>query len=467
MKISYYKVLLFSCLFIINVLLRESTLSFVLTGAQVVFVLQFLLRNRIQDAAYWHFIFMITSIAVAGVGDEDVVKTGYFSTKLIGPVTLSYVIAIIILFFSFTKKGEWEKGMLFEKMQNLFVFFLISGIILGGIGLLMSDYFVNAFIGYSVYIVIILIHVLILKNLYNSIFLRKCYDAVIPLLMASVITTIYNWIADITYNYSIFEKTLSTSMAEFSVLLFMFIPLSKFKEKIIIVVLMMIYLFVLLQTGASGKFFINVSIVGLAYILNQIKNNGIGVLPALALVLVICSFVSGNLLEESLFNRKLNQFISLGSISSGSIEDVGSSPYIRIASMLNIYLENLKNPIYFIVGRGYGGYFEDSLNLFQGLDLTAGAFSDEAVRLGKYSTAHSTFNMVPLFHGFVGLFLILKIVYQYFLRAINKNPLSLVAGIWLLFMFYFNIQLGVIGIFLLYCSEYDNGIQSNIVKLKH
>ena len=239
----------------------------------------------------------------------------------------------------------------------------------------------------------------------------------------------------------------------------------KVKEKTIIVGLLLLYLWVLIKTGAPGKFFLNVSVVGSVYIIKRTRQKGFGVIPILGLLAVLFSFSSGLVVEDSLFSNKFNQFRSLGSVTSGSIENVGSSPYIRVASMLNIYNENLKDPVYFTLGRGYGGYFEDNLHLFAGLDLSAGAFSDDAIRLGKYPTAHSTFNLVPLFHGFIGLIILLILVYRYFERSIRSSPLSIVAVLWLLFMFYFNIQIGIIGVFLSFASEYEANLsdKKNVV----
>ena len=211
----------------------------------------------------------------------------------------------------------------------------------------------------------------------------------------------------------------------------------------------------MILTGSAVKFFINYSIVALVYVVNRIRNKGFGFIPALGIIVVAVTFASSLLTEESMFYMKFDQFRSLGSLSSGNIENVGSSPYVRVASMLNIYSENLKNPIYFFVGRGYGGYFQDDLHLFTSLDLTAGAFSDEAVAKGKFPTAHSTFNVVPLLHGFGGFALVLLLVFQYFKRSLKQSPLSLVGVLWLFFMFYYNIQTAIVGVFFLYSSEFE------------
>ena len=459
-KLDYREIFVFSCLFIINVLLMSSPLSFVVTAIQALTIFYLLYRDRVHDAAFWHFIFIMTSFAVSGGDDEIVLKTGYFSTKLIGPVTLSYLISIIILLFTFNKTQTRSSLGIFSKMLRVFVYFMVSGVFFGAIGCLFKDYFINTFIAYTVYITIIIVHILILKNLSNEFFIRKCYKSVISILIAALFSTIFNWAIGLRSEYSIYEMTISSAVADFSILLFLFLP--QFKNKILVLILLLGHLFVLITTGASGKFFLNAGVVGIAFVFSLIKQKGFNFSYLLALGVFALLLGSNLIVEDSLFSRKLNQFLSLGSLASGSVEDVGTSPYIRVASLLNIYLENIKNPLYFIFGRGYGGYFQDSLGLFEGWDLSEGAFADDAIRLGKFPTAHTTFNMVPLLNGFVGLFLVFKLVWSYFKRSITGSPLALTAVLWLLFMFYFNIQIGIIGVFLLYASEYNQ--QINIIK---
>lgn len=455
MKISYYKVLIFSCLLIINILLKDSTLSFALTGLQVVFVLQLLLRNRIQDAAYWHIIFMITCFAVSGDEDEFVIKSGYFSTKLVGPLTLSYLVGILIYLCSLKRTKTNMDGTLFKKMYKYFGIFLLMGVTIGGVGCIASDYFLKSFVGYIIYIIMVLIHIGILINVYSDNFLQKCFESALPLFMAALISTVFNWMYGFTHSYSIYDMVDSSPIANFSILLILYLSKFSFKEKILVIVLLFIYLYILILTGAPGKFFLNVSIIALVYVVNRIRHKGFGLIPALGIIAVAVTFASGSMMEDSMFYRKFEQFRSLGSLSSGKIEKVGSSPYIRVASMLDIYNENLKNPIYFLVGRGYGGYFQDDLHLFTSYDLSAGAFSDEAVEKGKYPTAHSTLNTVPLLHGFGGLVLVLLLVIKYFKRSLYQSPLSLIGVLWLFFMFYYNIQTAIVGVFFLYSSEFE------------
>ena len=98
---------------------------------------------------------------------------------------------------------------------------------------------------------------------------------------------------------------------------------------------------------------------------------------------------------ESLAANKLDEFMSLFKIFDKSsdflAEGVSSSPYIRIAEVLNILDNGLKNPLALMMGNGYGGFYSDSLGLFDRLDLfNAGAFNEADILTGKFTTAHSS-----------------------------------------------------------------------------
>lgn len=463
MSLNFKEILLFTSLFIVNVILKDTTISIILTIGQCLYVISLFLKGKIQDAVFWHFIFMLTSFAISGGIDEDVVKTGYFSTKLVGNITLSYVIAIILYVNSARRRPSEIKEHIshFKYLRNVLTYFLCSGVLLGILGVVFSDYYIGTLIGYSVYIFVVWIHACLLINVNTNSFLKKCYEASISLLIASILSTLFNYSYGVTTEYSVYETTVSSSLSQFSIILIFFVKELKMSQKILVSTLLTLSLLISILSGSSGKFFLYLGCIGVIYLLRQ-RNGGkkSGIVKAGVLLggVVVISFAF--MQEESLFAAKLGQFISMGALFHGQIEDIEASPYIRVASMLNIYLENIKNPIYFCLGRGFGGYFQDILNLFPNVVLTQDAFADIYVASGKYPTAHSTFNLVPLFHGFPGLFMIFRVILMYIKDGIKGSNLAVASVIWLLFMFYFDIQLAVIGLFLLYSSHYFAIIQN-------
>ena len=104
----------------------------------------------------------------------------------------------------------------------------------------------------------------------------------------------------------------------------------------------------------------------------------------------------------TLFLIKLQNVFSL---FSPNIDEIDTSPYVRIATTLNIFDNNKTNLIGLLFGQGFGGYFTDSLNMFVGLKLIR--WEDGLIWMVKNGTLSLegmyTFATVPLLNGFLGL----------------------------------------------------------------
>lgn len=454
-SLDYKLIAISSLILIVNALTMDSGLGIVLPFIQALIVLGCLFMGKSRTAVLLHFLFMLTCFGVSE--DESAVfRTGYFATKLFGPITLSYLVAFVLFFATFRNKKYATKTIVFHKIAKLFVLFLASGSMIGLVGLVLLDYYPEAFIGYFVYITMLIVHAYLLINNASVVFFQKCFNLVISLFIASWISSIFNYFSHITYSYSIFEKTIETTITQFSVMALLALPY--IKQKKLVVGLFVGYLFTMLNSGASGKFFMNVSIVLLYFIIRQcILNKQTRIKYILFTVIAgVVVFFGLSLVEEvSMFAYKLDSYISLFNIFSKNIDGIAASPYIRIASMMNIYTENLDNPIYFTIGRGFGGYFRDHLGLFNAVDISIGGFSTAYISAGKFPLAHSTFNLIPLLHGFGGFYLFLRLIWQYAKRGIHGSFLNIVAFPWLLISFYYDIQLAVCGTLLLFAAEYD------------
>ena len=100
-------------------------------------------------------------------------------------------------------------------------------------------------------------------------------------------------------------------------------------------------------------------------------------------IFIAVGYISIALSQEGMSSQKLSQIVSLGNLffQSGdydfSPDTISSSPYIRIGEVLNIVYEGVMNPFGLILGKGYGGYWTDTLNLFPMLDLTQGGFAED------------------------------------------------------------------------------------------
>jgi hypothetical protein len=121
---------------------------------------------------------------------------------------------------------------------------------------------------------------------------------------------------------------------------------------------------------------------------------------------------------------------------------------------LNIFDNGIHNPFFLLFGRGYGGYFTDSLCLFyDGINLGDGDYAAINIVMGKFSRPHSVYPATLLTGGVIGLFLVLTMGLKYAGR-IKKNFLSFAAIPFLFTTFYFDSQIALTCIFLLFASEY-------------
>jgi len=158
-------------------------------------------------------------------------------------------------------------------------------------------------------------------------------------------------------------------------------------------------------------------------------------------------------------NTKFQQFTSLFGLFDYSkslpsrLAEVGRSPYIRIAEVLNVIDNSLNNIITFVIGHGYGGYYTDSLNLFSGIDLSNGGFPDEMIKVGRFYKGHSVYPTAMLYNGLIGLVLLLRLGLMY-LKNIDKTFLVFSGFMLFMYGFYFDPVALVSNIMALFGAEY-------------
>ena len=116
----------------------------------------------------------------------------------------------------------------------------------------------------------------------------------------------------------------------------------------------------------------------------------------IALAGVLYSGILSNVSSGELTQNKTNDVLSLFSLN---VNEMGRSPAIRMATLMNILYNNRYNPIAIMLGNGYGGYFTDELNLFNGLDVWQGGWPEAVCKSGIYPSGHDTFASVPLVNG--------------------------------------------------------------------
>lgn len=467
---KYIIVLVYIFFIVVNTITFGSYVNLFITLPQILCVLSAIFKRKIEKAIFYNFIFFITSISTNAMlafkvfgRVEFLPNYGYGALKLIGPIRWTYAISIILLVLSLYQKRALNKDIFLYDVYRVLRFLAISGVLLGLAGLTLdSNYSFEQFVSYLIYSGIGIVNILLLLYNYNHSLKRIYFENAIYLLEASALAPIIPYFFfNIKSFYGGVESVFLPDLFGLAPLLFLAIFFIK-KDILLIVSLISIIYLSLISTGGKGFFTLAAVIIAFIYYLffHFNKSNFKNIRLYRGIIITICFFMST--LSFSAGDLAANKFAQFTSLFSGSLDSIARSPYIRIAETFNILYEAIKNPIYLLFGKGYGGYFTDSLGLFVGIDLTNGAFSDEQIAKGVFTTAHDTFATVPLFNGIVGLYLLMKLCIKGGLK-VRYNFLYLTVIPWLFLMFYFNTQFAATGIFFLYAAEYRN---NNVIHQK-
>ncbi len=465
---AFYQFAIFTLMSFVNIVTLGEVVNVLLTIPQVCVVLYVLFVKRdTKTALLYHVIFILASVSAlnaVGMGDEDnrfLVIYSYARLKLIGPVGVSYVIWIFIFINSLHSWERMPRNSMLYSLYKVTLYLFIGGNLLGFFGFVArSGYNLESYLSYNVYIVITLVAELCFLLNYSDDYINRCCSLVPYLLYGSIISSLISFFfVGVATSYGAYEDIiLQPDIMYFAPVLLLYYFHSK--EKVVPLFFFLVYVAInLSSTSGKGLIFIALAVFvfvvlgmfGVHFNYGTAKQKRITKAVIIASAAIIVLFIVPSLTTEgNLFGQKLQDVFSL---FSGDLSKVDRSPYIRIATILNIVDNNLSNPLFLLFGQGYGGFFTDSLSLFySGIDLEKGAWPPEMVASGRFSTAHDTFAVVPLLNGIWGFYLIFKISWRY-IKNVRYNYLAFASLIWLLFTFYYNTQYAVIGTFFLFCSE--------------
>lgn len=135
-------------------------------------------------------------------------------------------------------------------------------------------------------------------------------------------------------------------------------------------------------------------------------------LLVVGLFLTLSNIIPHLLESNALFSSKYYQATSILNLSW--VKDpyvLPSSPQTRVLELYNIVACYLKDPIFFLTGRGFGGYFEDKA--FYNYEANdRGGYSSEEVISRKFVHPHESLNVVLLKFGIMGLSYYFYILYK-------------------------------------------------------
>lgn len=309
-----------------------------------------------------------------------------------------------------------NKDCLLYKCYKTFLYLALSGILVGLSGICFFGYEIGAFILPTVYIVSSIIYSELLLKLFNNNFTKTVYINVVCMITAAPIAAFICFnILGISFKYGTEDAFIYHDLYVIAPCLL--IGLIQTRGLTLYFLLAMLCYSVNLYLGGRGVHFMlmALSLIILLYILYTSSGNKLIKFTFPISVLLITTYIirissSASQLAINKFTEMMsltNIFFSDGTLLS-RLHSISESPLVRIGEVLNIIDKGLGNPIGLIMGYGYGGYYTDSLGIFKGLTL-AGAFSQKAISLGIYNTAHGMYPCSLLYNGLMGLLLLFRL----------------------------------------------------------
>lgn len=451
-----------------NVLFYDNpSVSLFLTILQLLYLVILLLTGEIRVALLFHLLFSILSFDQSTMALDEGVMYSYAKLKALGPVSFFHIITFFIWFLTFKNFKFRPQNSLLYEIQKTMLILCALGTIIGGIGLVLWNYPLEYFIDPLRYIIpgILICDTFLL--LYKNEYIRLFYYASIYLLIASCISAFLTFfVFNMKVEYSVDETFISNEMYYLFPSILVGIIMIKNKEIQYWMIFSIILFFVNMLGGGRGMTILTtiMALSFMVYVIYFCKDsvNVVGKVMrgALPFVVLIVLSIGLTISGSDLFNRKLEQVISLFGMFWGDgdfterLLNVSSSPFIRIAEFINMLDQGIDNIPSLIFGRGYGGGYTDSTGLFTFVRLENGAFSDEMIASGIFYKAHSAIPCSMLYNGLIGLFFIFKMSWKY-AKKVHENFLAFGGFILFIYTFYFNPLFLVSGLFLCFGAEYQ------------
>lgn len=460
-----------SILIVLNGLLNLKILNLAVSIPEIITVLYFLSKKDTTRALFWHTIFFITSysniLSEIFLFDNNITSHVSYNYAIlnISGIKPSFLLSLLIILIQKENKkiSDIAKKTIFYKLFRFFLYCLYSGFILGIIGLLFMGYDFGKFMGYGYYLLYCFCFALSFLYEFETPLKDHIYE-VVPYIIA--IAVFFHFLCQISGLTDSLIVIGSTSIGAYC---FLFIPLLLYKRNVLPIIIIIGLQIFLMRYRTSGKQLYSLYLLFVATLILSFSKSirkKIGWTNQTKILVVLVAVVASYpLIRDSMssdaedlggnFIGKMESVETLTKYAYGEADmsDVSNSPYIRLAEISNIIYEDIQNPIYLLFGRGYGGYYRDELNMFTGFDLAHGAFSDEQIRSGKFSSGHDTFVMLPMLNGFIGFYLMITVLIGMCKKA-RDNYLYLTCLMFPLMWFYFDVLMGVMGVMLLYGAEH-------------
>lgn len=424
-----------------------------LTIPQYILVFYFFIKKKYEVAFLLHAVFVAACVS-RGIKIEGVSPYLYIKMTAYGPFEFNLIILVAMWLMVCRRSVKVNKDSLLLRVRKITLYLLVIGSVIGLVGCLLVKYYDwrywltrFLFVGEFFLFVDIFIH------LYNDVLSKIFAIITVCMIAAAPVASVVSFSIFGVHSYYGFESMplYNPILALCPCLIIAFFQLNNYKLKIISLIGLVFYaLHTMILSRGSQFLDIFVALLLLAYLVYfkrsaNFQLRGLKFLLPIVVIFILPVAINEIVTSSDVSSRKFEQFTSLFGIFNFSnnrivlnFDDVGRSPYIRLGELANIIQEGTHNYFSLLFGKGFGGYYEDSLNFFVGIDLTNGAFSDDIVASGRFKNAHSAIPSLLLYNGVIGLFLMLKLAFSY-LRRVDKSFLVFAAFVLFVQSFYFDM----------------------------
>lgn len=221
------------------------------------------------------------------------------------------------------------------------------------------------------------------------------------------------------------------------------------KEKKVLLISSLVIVVLSLIFNTNGKMIIIVALIPFLMVYVLIRrgtiNKTIGMLLVSLLLFGGIIMIFPRIAETSLlFSIKFQQVKDMLTFSEGNwLENMHSSPRMRITEFMNIAEEYQRKPWFALFGKGFGGTIRDNLSLFNTLDEFV--FSKWELQLGAYYSMHESLNCFFLIGGLAGLYYFIFISAS-LIKNIHKSPWLLLGFLWFLLFYNYHRTISIYGV---------------------
>lgn len=381
---------------------------------------------------------------------------GFKNTRILG-VNLG-ILALLPLFVVAFRKISIDNNSLYGKFYKYFMLLQVCALIIGFTLVVVNDNGVQAFSNVfglffeNLYVMSaqqILLATIFLFFVNNCIIedLVKIEDYFLCLLIGVISGLVFSFVSGKQGVYGGVQTLMASNNVRWLPMMFLLPIYPKYKNKISIWILGLVGAVLVLAYNSTGKMIIMYYIVPIIYFAINIKSKqykrAISILLLFPLILFVLMFGANYFAESNiLFRNKLSQTLSIINYINGNVgvDEVSSSPRVRILEIRNILIEYFNKPWLVVLGKGFFGTVKN----YTGMRYTTGAYSIDQWRIGLFYRMHESFSKLLLCNGLSGVVFLVTQLYRG-VKNISKTPWGAVGLYWLLICYGHSITMTAFG----------------------